>query len=699
MCGKIILDLCINLGGNYMVGKVLNGYEIIEFKGKGTFGTVYKCKKNNQIYAMKIFAMDYVFTEFEKSDDNRITREIAALKTVCSPYVARYIDDGTFEDNSWTYLYVIMDYVDGQDLSQVLKTRGLMQDEIIEIFGQIVMGIDAIHSAKLIHRDLKPANIYLMNNGSIKILDFGISKLIDYTSITNTGDQLGSPLYMSPEQISDSKNIDYRSDYYALGVILFELFTKQNPYGSITSREELYYKIKREPPLSIRLFVPTITNAIDNLIIKLLQKENYKRPNSIKEIFTYINNKEGQKELGEVTFIPSHYVRLWNEKKVFEEYYIDGYKVENVIFPINHQNQQKNLLNFIKTHRINTIIDPSTMRLAYDSYADVKGLVALPYAPSDYTRLELADLREYESKKEYVKKVVDEQIKHKSLNVVAPFHVSNNSNLQKIKMDTNENWFSLDTKLLEETRTYLDSIGYDGKLIGGFCIKTDILTNRIEKEYFLNVLSGLSCDVYWVYVDCIDNNSNAAQLYNYANTLLELQNSTKKPVIAGRIGSFGLVLLAFGVYAFESGTSRFESFYEDLYKDTSDPYNMYVRYYMPELLNNVAIERKNPIKIMQLLESKVAVSIACHCPYCKGVSPALLANDGLSRKHFLFRRNEEIKKLRSFNKISDRVEYIEMMINNAIYYYKNLKPIFKDDDYKYLKTWLEVIEKLKVNWM
>lgn len=79
--------------------------------------------------------------------------------------------------------------------------------------------IEDIHNAHLIHRDLKPANIYLLRDGSVKILDFGLSKLIDFTSITNTGDQLGTPLYMSPEQISDSKDIDYRFDYYALGVI------------------------------------------------------------------------------------------------------------------------------------------------------------------------------------------------------------------------------------------------------------------------------------------------------------------------------------------------------------------------------------------------------------------------------------------------------------------------------------------------
>lgn len=681
--------------GNSMIGKNINGYEIIEFRGKGSFGTVYKCQKDQCIYAMKIFARDYVYAEFAKGTNNRITREIEVLKKVKSKYVAGYIDDGTFVDNGWEYVYVIMDFVDGHDLAEIMKNKTFNVDEAISIFNQILNGIDSIHAQKLIHRDLKPANIYMLDNGEIKILDFGLSKLIDYTSITNTGDQLGTPLYMSPEQISDSKNIDYRSDYYTLGVILYELLTGNMPYGVISSREELYYKIKMEPPISVRFYIPTIDNGIDNLILALLQKENYKRPNTIDDIRKHIQEDNSTLESVVKNFEPAHYIRLFNEKTVLEEYYADGYTVENVIFPINHQKRQKNLLKFVKEQPINKIIDPSTMRLAYDTYADVKGLVELPYAPDDLSRLELEDLKEYEKKKEYVKKVVDEQLKHGVDNVVAPFHMSNNSNLVKIKMDTNENWFSLDVKLLEETRTYLDSINFKGKLVGGFCIKVDILTNKTEREYFLNVLSGLKCDMYWIYVDCINENSNAAHLYNYATALLDLQKSTNKPVIAGRIGAFGLVLLAFGLYAFESGTSRFESFYEDLYKDASDPYNMYVRYYIPELLVNVAVERKNPIRIVQLLHSKVGEDITCHCPYCEGVEPTLLLADPLTRKHFLYRRNEEIQLLRKMSSLDERIEYIKTRIDKAIGYYKNLKPIFKDDDYKFLKTWLEVIAKLQ----
>jgi Serine/threonine protein kinase len=676
-----------------MTGKNIDGYALGEYKGKGTFGSVYRCEKDGNTYAMKIFSADFVSNEFLNGSDNRITREIEALKIVNSKHVVKYIDDGNFIDNGWKYYYVVMDYVNGEDLEKILKTRSLSIVDSISVFSSILEGISAIHSAKIIHRDLKPANIYVLKNGNVKILDFGLSKLIDFTSITSTGDILGTPLYMAPEQISDSKNIDYRSDYYALGVILFKLLSNQTPYGNVFSREELYYKIKVEPPISIRTYIPTIENTIDNLINDLMQKENYKRPNTITDIKLYLTRmgKAEQLNLTDVaSFLPSFYVRLWNEKTVLEEFYNDGYSIEHAIFPINHQKLQKNLLKKIIDNDVNYIIDPSTMRLAYDSYSEVKGLISLPYAPDDLSRLELEDLVSYEQKRVYVKAVVEEQLKYNPPYIVSPFHVSNNSNLLKIKMDTNENWFSLDIKLLNETRDYLNEKGYSGQLVGGFCIKTDILTARSEKEYFLNVLSSVDCDMYWVYVDCIDNNTNFSQLYNYAHTLLELQKSSKKPVIAGRIGTFGLVLLAFGLYGFESGTSRFESFYEDLYKTTGDPYNMYVRYYMPELLSNVAIERKNPTKIIQLLATKTGHDISCSCPYCNSQNPAALVNDGLTRKHFLFRRNGEIEKLRSFNSITERVEYMEEQIKNAIIHYKNLKPIFKEDDSRFLKTWLDV---------
>lgn len=300
---------------NIMLGKNINGYIMKDFKGSGSFGSVYSCEKDRKIYAIKIFNFSYVFSEFSKGLDNRITREIKALKSVNHPNVVSYVDDGEFIDNGVKYLYVVMDYVDGEDLSQYIKNNDISIDKSVSIFTDILHGVNAIHVQHIVHRDLKPANIYITKTGEVKILDFGLSKLIDFTSITSTGAEIGSPLYMSPEQVKDGKNIDYRSDYYAMGVILFELLSKNNPYGKVQSRTELYFKIINEPPLSIRQYVPTIPNEIDNLISVLLEKENYKRPNNMSEILEYLSSSVENDDATSIqTFVPSFFCVLGMRK-------------------------------------------------------------------------------------------------------------------------------------------------------------------------------------------------------------------------------------------------------------------------------------------------------------------------------------------------------------------------------------------------
>lgn len=682
-----------------MIGKTLDGYNIIDFIGKGQFGTVYKCENSNGLFAMKIFNSDYVLEEYRRNEkDNRITREIKAMSIVDNDNVVKLMDSGSFSENRNEYYYIVMEYIEGEDLSKYIKHNVLNIDEILEIFIQILDGLDAIHSKGIVHRDLKPQNILITKDKTIKLLDFGLSKLIDYTSLTSTGDNLGSPLYMSPEQIKDSKNIDYRSDYYALGVILFELITKKSPYGNITSREHLYYKILNEPPYSVIQYEPLVPNYCDKLIVNLMKKMNYERPNSKKDILNLMDIGQSDNKSESVKELKSQfYFRTWNEKRIVEDYYTDKNIISNIIFPINHQNRQKGLLNFIKNKNINYFFDPSTMRLAYDSFSNVKGLTELEYAPKNFSRLELDNFEEYDDKKKYVKLVVEEQNKHNPDCIVAPFHFSNNSNMITLKNSGEETWFSLDIKLLKETKEYMNDNNINKPLIGGFAIKKEILSSKKEREYFLNILTALPCDKYWVYVDCIDYNSSAADIYQYMSTLLKLQSFTGKPVIAGRIGTLGLVLLAFGLHGFESGAARFESFYEDLYQKESNPFNMYVQYYIPELLRNVSVERKNPAKIISILSSKYGEDLKCNCPYCNKNIAALTSEEGETRKHFLFKREEEVKYLNSIP-IVQRVDYIEERIDKAMIYYKSLKPIFKENEYAFLKNWKKVVKQLRKDY-
>ena len=144
-----------------MLGTNINGYIIKEFKGSGSFGSVYTCEKEGILFAIKIFNYNYVFSEFRKGPDNRVVREIIALKSVSHPNVVSYVDDGVFTYNGVQYLYVIMDYVDGQDLSKYIQTNTLSFEKSTEIFKSILLGVRAIHDQHIVHRDLKPENIYI----------------------------------------------------------------------------------------------------------------------------------------------------------------------------------------------------------------------------------------------------------------------------------------------------------------------------------------------------------------------------------------------------------------------------------------------------------------------------------------------------------------------------------------------------------
>ena len=676
-----------------MEGLVIDGYEIIKYVGKGQFGTVYVCRKNEKEYAMKIFNLEYVSDEYNvHGENNRIKREIEALKRIKHKNTINYIDDGTFDNNNQKYIYVIMEQANGMELKQYMEKNTLSLNEIVQIIIQILDALECMHKNNIIHRDLKPQNIFIDSNKNIKVLDYGLSKIIDFTSITSTGEMIGSPVYMSPEQLKDSKHIDYRSDYYSLGIILFELLSKKFPYDT-TNVYELFNKILYEKPISILQYVPEVPNNIDNLIISLLEKDVYKRPDSVEKIKEML--KINKKEFNKIEDInPSFYLRLYNENTIIKEFYRDGHKIENAIFPINLQNIQKGVLRQLTTNNINYIIDPSTIRLTYDTFSEVKGLVELPYAPNGYDKYEIRDFDSIEKKKEYVKNVVQEQLKYESSYILAPFHASNNSGFVSIKGDNLDSWFTLDVKLLKETKDYMTENEIQRKLIMGICVKKDILTTASEREYLLNVLTSLPVDGYIIYVDTIDYNSNVSEIYNYMKFLLKLQKFSNRFVIAGRINSaFGLVLLSLGLYAFESGASRFENYYEELYSEKNSSYNMYVTYYIPKLLKTISISRKDPSKLVGILDSEVGNELKCDCPYCRGKSIEEILQEKNCRLHFLYNRNKEIDYLRSLN-TEEKMDYITGYIDNAVSYYQKLNPVFKTNDWEFLKKLQKIVPDL-----
>jgi serine/threonine protein kinase len=220
----------------------------------------------------------------------RFAREARAAAKIKSEHVARVSDVGTLPSGA---PYMVMEYLDGGDLAGWIKQRGALPvDQAVEFVLQACIAVADAHALGIVHRDLKPANLFCVRRSdgqlSIKVLDFGISKMNDASgmapgSITRTSALMGSPLYMSPEQMRASKDVDAQTDIWALGVILFELMTGR-PAFIAESVTELAIKVTNDPAPAIRGFRPDVPFALEAIVFKCLEKDRRQRYRNVAEL-------------------------------------------------------------------------------------------------------------------------------------------------------------------------------------------------------------------------------------------------------------------------------------------------------------------------------------------------------------------------------------------------------------------------------
>ncbi len=339
-----------------------------------------------------------------------------------------------------------------------------------------------------------------------------------------------------------------------------------------------------------------------------------------------------------------------------------------------------------------TIIDPATMRLAYPAQQDVKGLQALPYSPPKFEVITPSYLEKNHKKQEYVQQVLEEQLKLGADILISPYHYIHNSNVPATqRRNPVAEWFDLDVKLLKESLDYKFSKPdlINKPLYAGICLNGNSLLDPKYQLDILNLFSAFDCDGYFIYVDCIDNKSNKSVLFHYISTLRDLQSNTGKPVIAGRLNSIGIGLLCAGIAGFSSGAARFDSFYENLYKEESESYNLYERYYVPKLLGTVSVDKRSPVKLNVINETFGS----CDCLYCNRKNYIQMIESQNNKLHFLESIYNEINVVKSIEPIK-RINYFIQRIDEAISNYKKLREIFKPNDYQHLYNWREVFVEL-----
>jgi serine/threonine protein kinase len=253
-------------------------YEIIETLGAGGMGRVYRVedKKVGQEIALKLIRPEVASN---KRSLERFRHELKTARMISHRNVCRMFDLG---EDMGTY-FITMEYVPGEDLRSFLRrSKRLSMSTVVDIARQISEGLAEAHRLGIVHRDLKPSNIMIDKEGNARIMDFGIARLLSAQGITAAGVAVGTPDYMSPEQV-EGKEADGRSDIYSLGIILYEMVTGRVPFEADTPYA-VGYKHKNERPVSPRALSPQVPEGLNSLILKCLEKAFEERPQSAEEL-------------------------------------------------------------------------------------------------------------------------------------------------------------------------------------------------------------------------------------------------------------------------------------------------------------------------------------------------------------------------------------------------------------------------------
>jgi serine/threonine-protein kinase len=252
----------------------LGGYKIIGELGRGTMGVVYKGENTttHEFVAIKTLWLADFEGDIREDVKNRFFRDAEAASLLAHPNIVTFFDYGEEDDLA----FIVMEYLEGENLGAYKKKGKLFPiRETLSMVSQVAEALDYAHSKGIVHSDIKPTNIIRLEaTKKIKVTDFGIARI---TSSSGTKDAIiiGTPFYMSPEQVS-GKKVDGRSDIFSLGIILFELLTGQKPFkaGDMTALMNQITNEKHPSSRDINSRVPTV---VQKIIDKALEKDQEKR--------------------------------------------------------------------------------------------------------------------------------------------------------------------------------------------------------------------------------------------------------------------------------------------------------------------------------------------------------------------------------------------------------------------------------------
>ena len=268
-------------------------YRIEKIIGEGGIGVVVSAREIKG--DAKRVAIKFLRRALETNElRTRFEREARAIAKIASKHVVEVVDAGTLDDGS---PYMVMEHLEGRDLARVLKEDGpLSVKDAVDCMAQVCDALASAHDLGIVHRDLKPANIFLENRGDgcvhAKIVDFGISKFLDKRLLGDDGrppemtsafTMLGSPRYMAPEQVRNSKDVDSRADLWSVGVVLFQLITGQHAFVAQTNVEASIAVLTTDPQ-KLCAVAPACPPGLEDVIRRCLTRDVTQRFQTAKDL-------------------------------------------------------------------------------------------------------------------------------------------------------------------------------------------------------------------------------------------------------------------------------------------------------------------------------------------------------------------------------------------------------------------------------
>ena len=258
-----------------MIGKTISHYRILEKLGEGGMGVVYRAQdtKLDRMVALKFLPLEFTRDAQAKK---RFIQEAKAASALNHPNISTIYEIGEAGEAT----FITMECIEGGSLKDRIRSGMLSIDEVVAITLQVAEGLQEAHEKGIVHRDIKSENIIVTTKGKVKIIDFGVAKLLRGSQHQETGQRIGTGAYMSPEQLWGEEEVDHRADIWSLGVVFYEMLTGRLPFEAVYE-QALTYSILHTDPEPISTFRPDVPETAEHVVRKALEKDRNERYQSV----------------------------------------------------------------------------------------------------------------------------------------------------------------------------------------------------------------------------------------------------------------------------------------------------------------------------------------------------------------------------------------------------------------------------------